>query len=147
MFNPTMLFDFGIFDQSGRPRAFVETKKRLAMPATWARDFRRNLLAHVSGGPQGLFAFVTPDRIFTWNSGAPMDAAPDAEVDAGPLLAPYFTRSHTTPSDIDPVAFEVLVGWWLDDLLAGRVQDERLKGTGLEAVLAGGASLRREASV
>lgn len=142
-----MNYDFAIFDQAGRPRVLVETKKRLAMPATWARDFRRNLLTHGHEGPQSLFAFVTPDRIFTWRSGAPLDAAPDAELDASQLFAPYFSRSHTTPNSIDPTAFEVLVGWWLDDLVAGRVSDDRLKGSGLEAATAAGASLRREASV
>jgi hypothetical protein len=137
-------YDFGLIDSTGHLRTIVEAKKRLAMPASWAKEFRRNLLTHTpSLASESGFVFVTPDTIFVWRSGAANDATPDAEVDARPILAPYFERSHTSPEQIDPAAFELLVSWWLQDLVSMTTVDERLRGSGLGENLMGG-EVRRE---
>jgi hypothetical protein len=137
-------YDFGAYDGAGHLRLVVEAKRSLGTSAKWAFDFRRNLLAHGGPPPGELFAIVAPDKIYTWRAGAQMDALPDAEIDARPLLAPYFKRVHTEPASIDPRAFELLVAWWLEDVARqAQAPDERLKSSGLPEALAG-ARIARE---
>lgn len=137
-------YDFAAYDQTGRPKVVVEAKRRFGSSAEWASQFRRNLLAHGRPLPGELFVIVAPDRIYTWRAGAQGDAHPDAVIDAVPLLAPYFERAHTEPDKIDPMAFELLVAWWLEDVARqAQAPDERLKASGLAEALAG-ARIARE---
>jgi len=67
------------------------------------------------GGPES-FLFVVPDRLFLWAASAAPDAPPTHEIDARPLFAPYFERIGVKPEQIQPVAFEMLVSLWLQEL-------------------------------
>lgn len=111
-----MRFDFVVYDASDRPRVIVEAKRRLGTDARWAAQLRRNWLVHGPLPEADLFVLVLPDHIYIWNTSAPSDALPTDEADARPLLSPYFERIGTTPEQIDPQAFEILVAWWLQDL-------------------------------
>jgi hypothetical protein len=41
-----MRFDFTVYDDSGRPRAIVEAKRRIGTDGAWAAELRRNWLEH-----------------------------------------------------------------------------------------------------
>ena len=142
-----VLHDFVGYDGAGRLKVVVEAKRRSQTSGAWAAQFRRNLLAHGSALPGDLFAIVAPDKIYTWRAGAPTDARPDAEIDARPILAPYFERAKTAPDHIDATAFELLVAWWLEDVArqAEPISDE-LKRSGLPEALAGGRIAREVAA-
>ncbi len=111
-----MLYDFGAYDAHGQLKVVVEAKKRIGTSAEWALEFRRNLFAQGGSLPGAVFVVVSPDKIYQWSNDASIDAGPDVEVDAKPLLGPYFERANTKPEQIDPQAFELLVAWWLEDL-------------------------------
>jgi hypothetical protein len=109
------LFDLAAYDQNGRRALLVEVKRRPA-EAAWAAEYRRNLISRgLLGGPE-LFLFVVPDRLFLWAAHAPADAPPTYETDARPLLARYFQRIGVRPDEIQPLAFEMLVLLWLQEL-------------------------------
>jgi hypothetical protein len=137
-------YDFGAYDGAGSLTVVVEAKRRSRTSVEWATLFRRNLLAHGNQPPGELFAIVAPDKIYTWRAGAPIDARPDAEIDAGPILAPYFETAKAEPEGIDALAFELLVAWWLEDVARRGLAsaDERLNGSGLAEALAGGRIAR-----
>jgi hypothetical protein len=105
-------------------------------------------MAHGSPPPGELFVIVAPDKIYSWRAGAPINAPPDAEIDASPVLAPYFKRANAEPERIDPMAFELLVAWWLEDVArrGETTADEGLKGSGLLEALAGGRIAREVAA-
>jgi hypothetical protein len=99
----------------GRRTAVVEAKRRLGTDSRWAAQYWRNLRERRSIPSSDYFALIVPDRLYIWKSSAPPDAPP-FEVDARPVLAPYFERVGVGPGQIEPMAFELLVSWWLNDL-------------------------------
>jgi hypothetical protein len=99
----------------------IEARRRLRTDGSWAAQFRGNLLAHGQPLTADLLAIIVPDRLYIWRSSDPPDAPPTHEIDARPLLAPYFERVGVRPEQIQPLAFEDLVGWWLNDLARGDV--------------------------
>jgi hypothetical protein len=98
----------------------VEAKRRLSTDSRWAAQYWRNLRAHRFVPSTDFFALIVPDRLYIWRSAEPPDASP-YEVDARPLLAPYFERIGVQPGQIEPMAFELLVSWWLNDLARQQV--------------------------
>lgn len=99
----------------------IEAKRRLGTNGSWAAQFRGNLLAHGEPPAADLLAIIVPDRLYVWRSSDPPAAQPAYEIDARPLLAPYFERIGVRPEQIQPMAFEVLISWWLNDLAQGDV--------------------------
>ncbi len=131
-------FDFAGYDDAGRLAVLVEAKRRAGTDATWAAQLRRNLFAHGSIPEADLFAVIVPDRLYVWRASSPMDALPEHDIDARPLLAPYFSQVGASPETIAPEAFELLVGWWLDDLTHKEVVEGTLTPSGLPSAVRGG---------
>ena len=98
--------------------------------------------------PGELFAIVAPDKIYTWRSGAPAGDLPETDIDARPILAPYFERASVQPERIDAMAFELLIAWWLEDIARGEdgTKDKQLEASGLLEALAGGRIAREVAA-
>ncbi|OJH36061.1 hypothetical protein [Cystobacter ferrugineus] len=99
----------------------IEAKRRLRTDGSWAAQILGNLLAHGQPPPADLLAIIVPDRLYIWRSSDPPHAPPAYEIDTRPLLAPYFERIGVRPEQIQPMAFEALVSWWLNDLARGDV--------------------------
>jgi hypothetical protein len=135
-----MDFDFTVYDPTGRPRATVEAKRRIGTNRVWAAELRRNWLEHGPLPASDVFILVLPDRLYAWNASAPDEALPDADLDAGPLLGPYFQRIHVTPEQIRPDAFDMLVAWWLEDIASRAPSTERQESipSWLREAVAGG---------
>jgi hypothetical protein len=132
--------DFTAYGSDGRVRATVEARRVSETSSAWAAEFRRNAIDH--GRPAwatGVCAVITLDKLYVWESGAGPDAAPDHEIDARPILAPYLARIGATPETIESMAFELLVSWWLEDLSrsASAGQPSLLDATGLTRALVG----------
>lgn len=111
----TPSFDYRIADANGQTLAWVETKRRFGTDARWAREWRRHILQQFPHFHERLL-LILPDRIHGWNTPEP-DAAPSFSIDAVPLFTPYFERLGITSDEIRPMAFEMLVSWWLNDLM------------------------------
>jgi hypothetical protein len=108
-------FDFVAYDQNGRRTLLVEVKRR-PVDKEWATEYRRNLMRGGLLGGSELFLLAGPDRLFLWAPTAPPDAPPTYELDARVLFAPYFQRVGVQPEQIQPMAFEMLVLLWLQEL-------------------------------
>ncbi|HLL55215.1 MAG TPA: hypothetical protein VK447_16785 [Myxococcaceae bacterium] len=132
-------FDFAAYNPAGAMTTLVQVKPRLGTSSTWAKAFRRNVLAHEKTPPATLFVLVTLDRLYIWGAGEPLDAPPAREVDAGRILAPYFAKVGVPPEQIQPVAFDSLVSWWLGDLThsAPESVDPAIRESGLLEALSG----------
>ncbi|MFY0583094.1 hypothetical protein ACN28S_60295 [Cystobacter fuscus] len=93
-------------------------------------EYRGNLLAHGQPPPADMLAIIVPDRLYIWRSSDPPHAPPAYEIDTHPLLAPYFERIGVRPEQIQPMAFEALVSWWLTrPHRAARARDASGAGT------------------
>jgi hypothetical protein len=108
-------FDLTAYDQDGQRTLLVEVKRRSAGSA-WATEYRSNLVKRGLLSGTESFLFVTPDQLFLWPPHALPDTSPAHELDAHPLLLPYFQRVGVSPKEIQPVAFEMLVLLWLQEL-------------------------------
>ncbi len=108
-------FDLAAYDRNGQRTLLVEVKRR-PTDTKWATEYRHNLIrGGFLSGPE-LFLLAEPDRLFLWTPHAPSDAPPTYELDARPLFAPYFQRVGVGPAQIQPMAFEMLVMLWLQEL-------------------------------
>ncbi len=108
-------YDMVGYGPDGVPRLVVEAKSRRGTSREWAAALRQNLLQYDTQR-SALFALVVPDHIYTWRAAAPPDALPDEDIDARPVLRPYFQRAGVTPAKVRGRAFEELVAWWLEDM-------------------------------
>lgn len=108
--------DLILYDRDGRPIAMVVVKAKLGTSAQWATQFRRNILAHGDTRPADFFLLVTPEWIYLWNDPGVEELPPTFTIDARPLLKPYFDSAKVRASDIDGLAFELVVGSWFADL-------------------------------
>jgi hypothetical protein len=70
-----------------------------------------------------------PDRVYIWRPGADEASQPDSTFEAGPWLAPYFTRLKIPANEVDPRVFEEIVGLWLQDVVLGELPDGRDAGS------------------
>jgi hypothetical protein len=136
------LADLTLYDRHHRMLGLVEVHSKLRTSAAWAAQYRGNLLSY--GLPEDVpyFLIVTPDRIYFWNGRERSKSAdPDLVLDAEPLFRPYFQRMQTSPGEIYPEAFELLVASWLREVvrdLSDDVLPVDLAATGLPAAIRGG---------
>lgn len=111
--------DLTLYDRDGRLTAVVEVKNKVGTSRAWAAKLRRNIVAHGRLGAVDFFLLVTPDRLYLWKgiSGQPTAVEPSYEIDAQPLLEPYFRAAEVDPADVSGSAFELVVAAWLGDLV------------------------------
>lgn len=118
--------DFVAYRPDGRRIAAIEVKLKANSTPQWATDVRAGVLSR-SDLSEVLFVIVALDRIYLWfgvgdgNSHAAVDAsAPPTQIlDTSVALAWYFAQVGVDSAGIHALAFEALVGWWLDDLSSG----------------------------
>ncbi|NOK36647.1 hypothetical protein HMI49_25905 [Corallococcus exercitus] len=140
-------FDFAVYDSAGRLRAQIEAKANPRATRSWAKQFWNDLEEMERRPSAGLFVLITPLRLFIWNVSKVKSGTPTRTIDAEELLAPYFTRAEILPTEINPAAFEMLVSWWLHDLVSLRTNKQppsSLSRTGLLQALAEGKVVREE---
>lgn len=104
-----------------------------AIPNTkpeWAAEYRYNILSHdiLPNPPYLLFAH--PDRLYLWkNSDASVDnILPDYNIDANPILKPYYNKTTIVPEDMCNSSLEMILHSWL-----GNVMDIRQSANDLDA--------------
>lgn len=145
-----MFFDFATIDSKGKRRFQVEAKLRRGprINAEWATAIRGNWMLQGEVPAADGLIIVVPERLFVWQEVAAGASPPTHDIDARPLLAPYFERLGTTAQQIGPRAFEQLVRWWLEDLTQQRplAWTDELKRSGLVEALAGQEVLSEDAA-
>lgn len=140
-------FDLIGYGPDGVPTVVVEAKNLRGTSREWAAELRQNLLQYDTQR-SALFALIVPDHIYTWRAAAPPDALPDEDIDARPVLRPYFQRAGVTPRDVRARAFEELVAWWLEDMArAGEhAAKPKLRKSGLLDAVKGARIVREVAA-
>ena len=110
-------FDFTVHDRSGHPKVQVEVKARLGATRAWATQFWLSLEEFGQRPNADFFLLVTPERLYVWKpSKVKKGGVPTRVLDATKVLGPYFQRVGTGPEGIMPLAFNMLVSLWLNDL-------------------------------
>lgn len=127
--------------------AAVEAKRVLDTTIEWATKLRRNIVTHAMLEDVPYLVLATPDRIYIWKAPLAADAKPTAVIDGLTAFAPYYERVGVDARHIQPMAFELIVLWWLSDV-AARPSDyvSALRDTGLLEALAGAEVTRQEAA-
>lgn len=120
--------DLALYDRDGQLIAIAEVKNKVGTSREWAAKLRRNILAHGGFRTIDFFLLVTPDRLYLWKDagGEPTPVDPTYEVDAHPLLEPYFAGAGMNPADVSGRAFELVVAAWLADLVRSEGSRENL---------------------
>lgn len=110
--------DIVLYDREGQLTTLVEVKNKPGTSRDWAAKLRRNMLAHGDIRMGDYFLLMTPDRLYLWKDagGKPVPVEPTYEIDASPLLRPYFSGARVDPATVSGEAFELIVASWLADL-------------------------------
>jgi hypothetical protein len=121
--------DITLRNQRGEPLMVFEVRAKHHTTPQWAAEFRRNLLAREEFRPTQYFAIVTPDQLYLWREPKPETEAvlPDFVVDSRPLFLPYLQKTSVDLDRISPYTFELLVIYWLSDLVYARQETEGLE--------------------
>jgi hypothetical protein len=139
--------DFMAYSPDRRLVAAVEAKRVLDTTIEWAMKYRRNLVGYATLREIPYLVIATPDRIYIWKAPLPDDARPTAVIDGLAAFAPYYKRVGVDASHIQPMAFELLVLWWLSDLASSLPSEESaLHDSGLLEALADAEFTRQEAA-
>lgn len=107
--------DLVVYSRHNEPSLIVEVKNKKDVSEGWARDFRRNLLAH-GGFPRApYFLLVTPEQLYLWSQGPDgLDAPPDAHASTRDTLKVFL---DALPSErLDEVSLEMVTHAWLSSL-------------------------------
>lgn len=118
------IIDVALFSRDGRLMAVADIRSRRGTSAEWAAQLRRNLLAHGDFPDVDFFVVVALDRVYLWKRTGtrPEVVPPDYQLDAWPLLAPYFEGTRASAQNVSRPAFELIVTSWLGDLLRSEGQ-------------------------
>ncbi|HUP24939.1 MAG TPA: hypothetical protein VNB06_18620 [Thermoanaerobaculia bacterium] len=110
--------DLILYDRDGQLIAVAEVKNKVGTSREWAAQLRRNMLAHGGFRPVGFFLLATPDQLYVWRDAGKetVPFEPTYEIDARPVLQPYFSRAGIDPATVSGEAFELIVAAWLADL-------------------------------
>jgi hypothetical protein len=109
--------DIQVVDPDGNMILLAEVKSRANRDLAWARQYRRNLLAHGALAGQYLL-LVTRDDSFLWHNGHPSNADdrdPDKVAPTKALLGPAF-GGDLDRIDLSGTALEHLVAAWLSTI-------------------------------
>lgn len=128
-------FDFAVYDAKGQLAMLIEAKSRKQIDRAWARQWQELISQRMDSPAPAVIMLVTPERVYGWRRGAEPASEPDWEIDARPLLAPYFAQLRASASSIRGGLFEELVLLWIRDVAfseappaPSRDADEELMG-------------------
>jgi hypothetical protein len=114
-------FDFALRDARGRIQLLIEVKRAADLAVNEASELR---CWYLEGREPFAFLLVTHAHAFAWSAHSPDTAPPDVILDMSKELKPYFERTEIPPERVQPLAFELIVSMWLNDLLDGKLGDD-----------------------
>jgi len=137
-------YDLAAYDRHGQLVLAVEVKAIPGTDADWASSFREFLFDEAGYPRPPFFLLATPDRFYLWDCRSDSEQPPRMwDIDAEPLLSPYFRKTGLSAGRVHGEAFELMVGTWLADLMRQRQAspgdgDQCLRESGLIETLRGG---------
>jgi hypothetical protein len=141
-------WDLAGYDKGNNLILVVEAKTKLGASPDWAAQLRRNIFAHgvYPNAPYFLMAF--PDKFYLWVNTQDTRSIeqPTYEIDARPLLQPYFDEVGISPDQITGSSFELILAAWLNKIIQLNDHPENISTTeqwlldsGLYHALTGGS--------
>lgn len=125
-------FDLVVLGADGRVRLGVgvsaHTSGSSHSAARWAREVREAIFREVPPEDQPAFLLATPRAFFFWYAGITRTkraqlgdlATYEWMTESDEILRPYFARAGVQAGKpVDPGVFEMIVWWWLGDVVAG----------------------------
>jgi len=110
--------DLAVYDSNDRLILSIDVNRQLQKDVEWATRTRRNFIVHGLMFDSPYFLLITPDRLYLWTrADAPPDTPPDYNIDATPILKPYFERANLEPHAIYGDSFVLLLSGWLFELI------------------------------
>ncbi len=140
-------WDLAIYNQNNQLMLVVEIKNKLNTSAEWAAQLRRNILAHGTFPKAPYFLMVFPDRFYLWTGAAAQldQSQPTHNIDARPILQPYFVQTGVSANQITSQSLELIVTSWLSKIINSEKVPEEIDDSqrwliesGLYAAVAGG---------
>lgn len=140
-------WDFAVYNRDNKLVLVVEVKARLKTSTNWATNLYRNILSNTTPTTTSYFLMTFPDKFYLWaNDNKQINTdQPTIEVDAQPILQPYFDQSGITPHQISGASFELVIAAWLNSVIQSSAQEgsnklteQWLYDTGLHSALVGG---------
>jgi hypothetical protein len=114
--------DFIVESPVDTPQLIVEVKTKTPASPDWAAQMRRNMFAHLALPPSRYFLLALPERFYLWKDAPPLAVTPpDYEIDARQVLEPYLNKLKTPLASLSHSSLEILVRFWLEDLIRSRV--------------------------
>lgn len=140
-------YDFAVYDELGQLSVLLETNARAALNRTWAKEWHELATKSAGTTPPAVIVLVTLDHIYGWRRGAEAPADPDWQIDARPLLRPYFQSLKIRDTDVDPGTFDEIILMWIRDISLGDAATDLLprENRALLEPLRGGEIVRQEA--
>lgn len=144
--------DIMVSSPDGQHRLLVEVKTRKGQNEEWARQFRRNILAHSTTRDGAYFLLVLPETIYLWLPSSRLESGPDFTASTRDALGQYYEKSNA--DELGERALELVVTSWLSHLFSvtpssaeddGNRQDWLLDSGLYEAVR--GGHLEREVAI
>jgi hypothetical protein len=107
-----------VYSPHDGPQLVVEVKNKPGASDEWARQMRRNLLAHDLLPITPFFLLVLPDFVYLWRNAdaATIESPPDYKVPTSTVLAAYLQRLPRPLSEISEYSLELLVDLWLKNI-------------------------------
>ena len=121
-------WDLSIYDRNGKLALGVEVKTKLNASPEWATHLRQNLLAHDIFAQATYFLMVFPDRFYLWThpDSQHRQSQPTYQIDAYPILQPYFKHAGVTADQISGPSLELIIASWLGAIIHGEQPPEVL---------------------
>lgn len=144
---PNSRWDLSVDNRNGQRALVVEVKRKTNVSPEWAAKLRRNILAHGTFPKAPYFLMVFLDKFYLWsNAEAYQDQSePTYNIDASPILQPYFERAGVTADQISGASLELIVASWLGEIIHSNQLPENIDASqqwliesGLYAALVGG---------
>jgi hypothetical protein len=118
--------DLAAYDKNGRLALVVEIKSRQHTSADWAARMRGNLFAHGIMPKSEYFMLAMPDNLYLWHEKGvdSENSEPDFIINTKPLFQRYLDPAIVDASSISGKSLEILVGSWINDLIARGLPDD-----------------------
>lgn len=128
--------DITVSSPDGQHRLLVEVKTRKGQDEEWARQFRRNILAHFPTGDDAYFLLVLPETIYLWLPESRLESGPDFTASTRDALGQFYEKSNA--DELGERALELVVTSWLSHLFSATPSNVENDGSRQEWLLDSG---------
>jgi hypothetical protein len=126
--------DIAVYGPDYKLQLVVDVVSRPRASEEWARETRETLLAYKAIPEAPFFLLALPGAFYLWTPATAQDthAFPEYRIDARQALAPYSRGFEDALETLDPYTLELLVSFWIHDLVYSYRTMDSGSGTDLQ---------------